>query len=159
MAAAQNDTHILHSIPISYCLTGYGTTVAGYPILRLSEIVLGIAQIIRLDAKKQYKRKQQYAKQNLLKRQFSADQPNQNGVAGPPESHLLTAPDNRILQTSHMPTEWRSENPMSSTKSKKQPRNVELLKEMGKKIKAVKNSFLTALVFMHKNLLKPKITY
>ena len=32
---------------------------------------------VRTDAKKQFKRKQQYAKQNLLKREFSADHPNQ----------------------------------------------------------------------------------
>ena len=36
---------------------------------------------IRADAKKQFKRKQQYAKQNLLKRQFSADHPNQIWVS------------------------------------------------------------------------------
>lgn len=36
---------------------------------------------IRVDAKKQFKRKQQYAKQNLLKRQFSADHPNQIWVS------------------------------------------------------------------------------
>lgn len=36
---------------------------------------------IRVDAKKQFKRKQQYAKQNLLKREFSADHPNQIWVS------------------------------------------------------------------------------
>ena len=36
---------------------------------------------IRVDAKKQFKRKQQYAKQNLLKREFSADRPNQIWVS------------------------------------------------------------------------------
>ena len=36
---------------------------------------------IRLDAKKQFKRKQQYAKKNLLKQQFSADHPNQIWVS------------------------------------------------------------------------------
>lgn len=32
---------------------------------------------VRVDAKKQFKRKQKYAKQNLLKREFSASRPNQ----------------------------------------------------------------------------------
>ena len=36
---------------------------------------------IRVDAKKQFKRKRQYAKQNLLKREFSADRPNQIWVS------------------------------------------------------------------------------
>lgn len=36
---------------------------------------------IRVDAKKQFKRKQQYAKQNLLKRELSADHPNQIWVS------------------------------------------------------------------------------
>lgn len=36
---------------------------------------------VRTDAKKQFKRKQQYAKQNLLKREFSADHPNQIWVS------------------------------------------------------------------------------
>lgn len=36
---------------------------------------------VRVDAKKQFKRKQQYAKQNLLKREFSADHPNQIWVS------------------------------------------------------------------------------
>ena len=36
---------------------------------------------IRVDAKKQFKQKQQYAKQNLLKREFSADRPNQVWVS------------------------------------------------------------------------------
>ena len=36
---------------------------------------------IRVDAKKQFKRKQQYAKKNLLKQQFSADYPNQIWVS------------------------------------------------------------------------------
>lgn len=36
---------------------------------------------VRVDAKKQFKRKQQYAKQNLLKREFSAGHPNQIWVS------------------------------------------------------------------------------
>ena len=36
---------------------------------------------VRVDAKKQFKRKQQYAKQNLLKREFSAEHPNQIWVS------------------------------------------------------------------------------
>lgn len=36
---------------------------------------------VRVDAKKQFKRKQQYAKQNLLKREFSATHPNQIWVS------------------------------------------------------------------------------
>ena len=36
---------------------------------------------IRVDAKKQFKQKQQYVKQNLLKREFSADHPNQIWVS------------------------------------------------------------------------------
>lgn len=36
---------------------------------------------VRVDAKKQFKRKQQYAKQNLLKREFAADRPNQIWVS------------------------------------------------------------------------------
>ncbi len=36
---------------------------------------------VRVDAKKQFKRKQQYAKQNLLKREFSASYPNQIWVS------------------------------------------------------------------------------
>jgi len=36
---------------------------------------------IQVDAKKQFKRKQQYAKQNLLKREFSAGHPNQIWVS------------------------------------------------------------------------------
>ena len=36
---------------------------------------------VRTDAKKQFKRKQQYAKQNLLKREFSAEHPNQIWVS------------------------------------------------------------------------------
>lgn len=36
---------------------------------------------IRVDAKKQFKRKQQYAKQNLLKREFSAGHPNQMWIS------------------------------------------------------------------------------
>lgn len=36
---------------------------------------------IRVDAKKQFKRRQQHAKQNLLKREFSADHPNQIWVS------------------------------------------------------------------------------
>ena len=38
-------------------------------------------QSIRSDAKKQYKKHQQYKKQNLLERQFTADQPNQIWVS------------------------------------------------------------------------------
>ena len=38
-------------------------------------------QSIRPDAKKQYKKQQQYKKQNLLERQFTADQPNQIWVS------------------------------------------------------------------------------
>lgn len=49
---------------------------------RISAIMqeLGLHSI-RVDAKKQFKRKQQYAKQNLLKREFSADRPNQIWVS------------------------------------------------------------------------------
>ena len=36
---------------------------------------------VRVDAKEQFKRKQRYAKQNLLKREFSADHPNQIWVS------------------------------------------------------------------------------
>lgn len=36
---------------------------------------------VRVDAKKQFKRKQQYTKQNLLKREFAADRPNQIWVS------------------------------------------------------------------------------
>lgn len=36
---------------------------------------------IRVDAKKQYKKKQQYIKRNLLKQEFSADHPNQIWVS------------------------------------------------------------------------------
>ncbi len=36
---------------------------------------------VRVDAKKQFKRKQKYAKQNLLKREFSASRPNQIWVS------------------------------------------------------------------------------
>ena len=36
---------------------------------------------VRVDAKKQFKRKQQYTKQNLLKREFTADHPNQIWVS------------------------------------------------------------------------------
>lgn len=44
---------------------------------RISAIMqeLGLCSV-RTDAKKQFKRKQQYAKQNLLKREFSAEHPN-----------------------------------------------------------------------------------
>ena len=41
---------------------------------------LGLCSV-RTDAKKQFKRKQQYAKQNLLKREFSAEHPNQIWVS------------------------------------------------------------------------------
>ena len=49
---------------------------------RISAIMqeLGLCSV-RTDAKKQFKRKQQYAKQNLLKREFSADHPNQVWVS------------------------------------------------------------------------------
>ena len=49
---------------------------------RISAIMqeLGLCSV-RSDAKKQFKRKQQYAKQNLLKRDFSADHPNQIWVS------------------------------------------------------------------------------
>ncbi len=49
---------------------------------RISAIMqeLGLHSV-RVDAKKQFKRKQQYAKQNLLKREFSADHPNQIWVS------------------------------------------------------------------------------
>ncbi|MEI3036933.1 MAG: IS3 family transposase [Oscillospiraceae bacterium] len=49
---------------------------------RISAIMqeLGLCSV-RTDAKKQFKRKQQYAKQNLLKREFSADHPNQIWVS------------------------------------------------------------------------------
>lgn len=49
---------------------------------RISAIMqeLGLYSI-RVDAKKQFKRKQQYTKQNLLKREFSADHPNQTWVS------------------------------------------------------------------------------
>lgn len=45
---------------------------------RISAIMseLGLCSV-RTDAKKQFKRKQQYAKRNLLKQEFSADHPNQ----------------------------------------------------------------------------------
>ena len=41
---------------------------------------LGLSSV-RIDAKKQFKRKQQYEKQNLLKREFSAGHPNQIWVS------------------------------------------------------------------------------
>ena len=49
---------------------------------RISAIMqeLGLCSV-RTDAKKQFKRKQQYAKQNLLKREFSAEHPNQIWVS------------------------------------------------------------------------------
>ena len=49
---------------------------------RISAIIqeLGLHSV-RTDAKKQFKRKQQYAKQNLLKREFSAGHPNQIWVS------------------------------------------------------------------------------
>ena len=49
---------------------------------RISTIMqeLGLCSV-RTDAKKQFKRKQQYAKQNLLKREFSAEHPNQIWVS------------------------------------------------------------------------------
>lgn len=49
---------------------------------RISTIMqeLGLHSV-RTDAKKLFKRKQQYAKQNLLKREFSADHPNQVWVS------------------------------------------------------------------------------
>ncbi len=49
---------------------------------RISDIMqeLGLCSV-RTDAKKQFKRKQQYAKQNLLKREFSAEHPNQIWVS------------------------------------------------------------------------------
>ena len=49
---------------------------------RISVIMqeLGLCSV-RTDAKKQFKRKQQYAKQNLLKREFSAEHPNQIWVS------------------------------------------------------------------------------
>lgn len=49
---------------------------------RISTIMqeLGLHSV-RTDAKKLYKRKQQYVKQNLLKREFSADHPNQIWVS------------------------------------------------------------------------------
>ena len=49
---------------------------------RISAIMqeLGLCSV-RTDAKKQFKRRQQYAKQNLLKRMFSADHPNQIWVS------------------------------------------------------------------------------
>lgn len=49
---------------------------------RISAIMqeLGLSSV-RVDAKKQFKRKQQYEKQNLLKREFSAGHPNQYGSA------------------------------------------------------------------------------
>ncbi len=49
---------------------------------RISAIMqeLGLHSV-RVDAKKQFKRKQQYAKQNLLKREFSAEHPNQIWVS------------------------------------------------------------------------------
>lgn len=49
---------------------------------RISAIMqeLGLCSV-RTDAKKQFKRKQQYAKQNLLKRELSADHPNQVWVS------------------------------------------------------------------------------
>lgn len=49
---------------------------------RISAIMqeLGLCSV-RTDAKKQFKRRQQYAKQNLLKRKFSADHPNQIWVS------------------------------------------------------------------------------
>lgn len=49
---------------------------------RISAIMqeLGLCSV-RTDAKKQFKRKQQYAKQNLLKREFSTEHPNQIWVS------------------------------------------------------------------------------
>lgn len=49
---------------------------------RISDIMqeLGLCSV-RTDTKKQFKRKQQYAKQNLLKRKFSAEHPNQIWVS------------------------------------------------------------------------------
>lgn len=49
---------------------------------RISAIIqeMGLYSV-RVDAKKQFKRKQQYAKQNLLKREFSAEHPNQIWVS------------------------------------------------------------------------------
>mgnify|MGYP002282937741 FL=1 len=49
---------------------------------RISAIMqeLGLSSV-RVDAKKQFKRKQQYEKQNLLKREFSAGHPNQIWVS------------------------------------------------------------------------------
>lgn len=49
---------------------------------RISAIMqeLGLSSV-RVDAKKQFKRKQQYEKQNLLKREFSAGRPNQIRVS------------------------------------------------------------------------------
>lgn len=49
---------------------------------RISAIMqeLGLHSV-RVDAKKQFKRKQHYAKQNLLKREFSAEHPNQIWVS------------------------------------------------------------------------------
>lgn len=49
---------------------------------RISAIMqeMGLCSV-RTDAKKQFKRKQQYAKQNLLKRKFSAEHPNQIWVS------------------------------------------------------------------------------
>ena len=60
---------------IRVTLAGSGVRVSTKRIAAIMQ-ELGL-QSIRPDAKKQYKKQQQYKKQNLLERQFTADQPNQ----------------------------------------------------------------------------------
>lgn len=64
---------------IRVTLTGSGVRVSTKRIAAIMQ-ELGL-QSIRPDAKKQYKKQQQYKKQNLLERQFTADHPNQIWVS------------------------------------------------------------------------------
>ena len=64
---------------IRVTLAGSGVRVSTKRIAAIMQ-ELGL-QSIRPDAKKQYKKQQQYKKQNLLERQFTADQPNQIWVS------------------------------------------------------------------------------
>ena len=64
---------------IRVTLAGSGVRVSTKRIAAIMQ-ELGL-QSIRPDAKKQYKKQQQYKKQNLLERQFTADHPNRSGSA------------------------------------------------------------------------------
>ncbi len=64
---------------IRVTLAGSGVRVSTKRIAAIMQ-ELGL-QSIRPDAKKQYKKQQQYKKQNLLERQFTADHPNQIWVS------------------------------------------------------------------------------